>query len=110
MMNRVLRTTLVLLSVAVIFGCEKQDQNDTRATGESVTEKETHQLPPNNPYLMQDSAYTHVHFDAAANDASRVAAWTGDMILTDANIDWLPWVTTIGTAHAGQYLLLAEAV
>jgi hypothetical protein len=99
MMNRALRTMLVLLSVAVIFGCEKLDQNDTQATEESVTKKETHQLPPNNPYLMQDSAYSHVHFDPAANDASRVAAWTEDMTLTDANVDWLPWVATIGTSH-----------
>jgi hypothetical protein len=94
----------VLLGAAV--GCSKESPtpaaDEAKPASSAVTEaksEQRHALPPNNPYLMQDSAYSHVHFDAAANDASRLAAWTGDRTLNDANVDWLPWVTTIGTAH-----------
>ena len=98
-MKKKLKTMIVLLFITALIGCENQDQKDTQPTDEGITKNESHQLPPNNPFLMQNSSYSHVHFDAAANDVTRLAAWTGDITLTDDNVDWLPWVTTIGTAH-----------
>ena len=61
--------------------------------------KQKHTLPPNNPALIQNSSYGHVHFDPAANDATEWPAWKADFALAEENIQWLPWVTTIGTAH-----------
>jgi hypothetical protein len=112
-MNRHIMKTATLMGYACAIlllgtaaGCSKQSPapaaDEDKPASSALTEaksEQSHALPPNNPFLMKDSAYSHVHFDAAANDASRVAAWTGDITLTDANIDWLPWVTTIGTAH-----------
>ena len=56
--------------------------------------KQKHTLPPNNPALIQNSSYGHVHFDPAANDATEWPAWKADFALAEENIQWLPWVTT----------------
>jgi hypothetical protein len=56
-------------------------------------------LPPNNPYLIQNSVYPLVHFDAGATDSTTLPIWSGDSTLEPSQIKWLPGVTTIGTAH-----------
>lgn len=56
-------------------------------------------LPPDHPFVMQDSVYPIVHSDPAANDATRVPSWKGSRSLSPDDVDWLPWVTGIGTAH-----------
>jgi hypothetical protein len=58
-----------------------------------------HTLPPNNSFIIQNSYYGHVHFDAAANDATKLPLWKGNRTISEDNVKWLPWVTTIGTGH-----------
>jgi hypothetical protein len=61
--------------------------------------QDRHALPPNNPFLIQDSVYPMVHFDAAQTDATMLPSWQGVSTVEPSQIDWLPGVTTIGTAH-----------
>ena len=56
-------------------------------------------LPPNNPFLIQNSSYPCIHFDPAQTDAIRLPAWTGDSTLEPAQVSWLPGVSTIGASH-----------
>ena len=37
-----------------------------------------HTLPPNNPYLIQDSLYPMAHFNSAQTDVTQLSAWQGD--------------------------------
>jgi hypothetical protein len=98
-MKKKLKTMLVLLCVAVLIGCENQDQEDTQSIDEGITKNESYQLPPNNLYLIQNSNYPSVHFNPAQSDVSVLPTWDEDISLEDKNIEWLPWVTSIGTAH-----------
>jgi hypothetical protein len=36
-----------------------------------------HALPPNNPFLIQDSVYPSVHFDSAQADTTTLPIWAG---------------------------------
>jgi hypothetical protein len=58
-----------------------------------------HNLPPNNPFLIQSSAYPSVHFDPAQTDTTKLPVWKGNMKLEPSQVDWLPGLTTIGTVH-----------
>ncbi|MCK4823881.1 hypothetical protein KA005_49465, partial [bacterium] len=62
-------------------------------------ESKTYQLPPNNPYLIQNSQYPSVHFNPAQSDATDLPTWNKDITLKEENIKWLPWLTHVGTAH-----------
>ena len=37
-----------------------------------------HTLPPNNPYLIQDSLYPMAHFNSAQTDVTQPPGWMGD--------------------------------
>ena len=56
-------------------------------------------MPPVNPYLIQDSVYPSVHFDPAQTDATTLPIWPGSSTLEPSQVQWLPGLTTIGTAH-----------
>ena len=58
-----------------------------------------HALPPNNPFLVQNSAYPSVHFDSAQTDTTTLPTWPGKSTLEPSQVDWLPGLTTIGTVH-----------
>jgi hypothetical protein len=56
-------------------------------------------LPPNNPFLIQNSAYPSVHFNSAQTDVTTLPVWQGETEIEPSQVDWLPGVTTMGTAH-----------
>jgi hypothetical protein len=56
-------------------------------------------LPPVNPFLIQNSVYPSVHFDAAQTDTTSLPIWQGETKIEAAQVQWLPGVTTIGTVH-----------
>lgn len=56
-------------------------------------------LPPNNPYLIQDSLYPMTHFNSAQTDVTSLAAGTEDWTVEPSQTRWLPGVALIGTAH-----------
>jgi hypothetical protein len=56
-------------------------------------------LPPNNPFLVQNSVYPSVHFDPAQTDATTLPIWQGSSTVEPSQVQWLPGLTTIGTAH-----------
>ena len=64
-----------------------------------TAEKQEYTLPPNNPFLIQNSVYPLVHFDAGATDTTTLPIWPGDSTLEPSQVQWLPGLTTIGTAH-----------
>jgi hypothetical protein len=39
--------------------------------------QERHALPPNNPFLIQNSVYPSVHFDPAQTDTTSLPIWEG---------------------------------
>jgi hypothetical protein len=94
-MDKLIKLLIILLSAAFLFsGCQQKQSEQT-----DKTKSKSHSLPPNNPFLIQNSSYGHVHFDAAANDVTKLPSWKGNLTLNEDNVKWLPWVTTIGTAH-----------
>jgi len=56
-------------------------------------------LPPAHPYLIQNSVYPSVHFDAAQTDTTSLPIWPGKTKIEPAQVQWLPGITTIGTVH-----------
>jgi hypothetical protein len=58
-----------------------------------------HALPPNNPFLIQNSVYPSVHFDSAQTDTTSLPVWKGNSKIEPAQIQWLPGLNTIGTVH-----------
>lgn len=64
-----------------------------------TTKKEKPALPPNNPYLIQDSLYPMTHFNSAQTDVTSLAAGTDDWTVKPSQTRWLPGVALIGTAH-----------
>ena len=58
-----------------------------------------HNLPPNNPFLIQNSVYPSTHWDAAQTDATTLPVWPGDSRLEPSQVDWLPGLTHIGVVH-----------
>ena len=61
--------------------------------------QELQELPPNNPFLIQNSVYPTVHFDPAQTDTTMVPVWEGDSKIEPSQVKWLPGLTTIGTVH-----------
>jgi hypothetical protein len=58
-----------------------------------------HALPPNNPFLIQNSVYPSVHFDSAQTDTTTLPIWEGSSKIKPAQVKWLPGVGSIGTVH-----------
>ena len=58
-----------------------------------------HALPPNHPFLIQKTVYPLVHFNTGATDTTTLPSWSGDSTLEPSQVQWIPGLTTIGTAH-----------
>ncbi|QDT68651.1 hypothetical protein MalM25_15750 [Planctomycetes bacterium MalM25] len=56
-------------------------------------------LPPAHPFLIQNSLYPSVHFDAAQTDTTSLPVWESETKIVPSQVQWLPGVTTIGTVH-----------
>jgi hypothetical protein len=66
-------------------------------------------LPPNNPFLIQNSVYPSVHFDSAQTDTTTLPIWKGSSKIQPAQVQWLPGVGSIGTVHR-PYLSGEQAI
>jgi hypothetical protein len=88
---------ILLIGILILSGCVNQDKKKESKVEETV--QTSYQLPPNNPFLIQNSVYPSVHFDCAQSDATNLPSWNKDITIEDKNVKWLPWVTAIGTAH-----------
>ncbi|MGI9342223.1 MAG: hypothetical protein ACR2QV_05200 [Gammaproteobacteria bacterium] len=105
-MNR-LSYACAIVMVGTVLGCSKQEApapaTDEVGTVSSAmtesTETRRHALPPNNPFLIQNTVYPMVHFDTGATDTTTLPSWPGNSTLEPSQVDWIPGVTTIGTAH-----------
>jgi hypothetical protein len=86
-----LKLFTILIGLLLLFGCNNQENRETKS--------DTFQLPPINPYMIQNSHYPTVHFNSAQSDVSNLPTWNKDITLKKENVKWLPWVTSIGTAH-----------
>lgn len=95
-MNK-LQIILVLFGLIAFFGCNNQNSNKSKST-EIATEVK-YQLPPKNPYLIANSHYPSVHFNPAQSDVTALPSWNKNGTLSEENVQWLPWVTSIGTVH-----------
>ena len=84
--------TSIVLACVVVLGAGAQEQ-------QSSFSQPRHALPPNNPFLIQNSVYPSVHFNSAQTDVTTLPVWRGDSTIEPSQVDWLPGVTTIGTAH-----------
>jgi hypothetical protein len=89
-MMKILNLFSFLIGLFVLAGC-----------GNQIKEKElaSFQMPPNNPFLIQNSMYPSVHFNSAQSDATGLNSWDENITITKENVEWLPWVTSIGAAH-----------
>ena len=95
----------VILLLGMALGCSQpgpeQASDEAKAAASSTTEARhalPHALPPNNPFLIQNSVYPATHFDAAQTDTTTLPVWQGDSTLEPSQVQWLPSLTTIGTA------------
>jgi hypothetical protein len=89
----------LLIGLLLIVGCGNQGNKNEQAKQEEKSEISSYQLPPTNPYLIQNSRYPSVHFNAAQSDATSLPSWDNSLTIKEENIKWLPWVTSIGAAH-----------
>jgi len=94
------------LLLGTALGCSQprpEQASDEAKTGSSATTEANsahrHALPPNNPFLIQNSIYPSVHFNSAQTDVTTLPVWQGDVQIEPSQADWLPGVTTIGTVH-----------
>jgi hypothetical protein len=60
---------------------------------------QAYSLPPNNPFLIQNSRYPMTHFNSAQTDVTQLSAWMGDWTVELSQTSWLPGVAFIGSAH-----------
>ena len=68
-------------------------------SGLPLQAQEQKNLPPVNPFLIQNSVYPTVHYNPAQTDAITLPIWKGDSKIEPSQVQWLPGVTTIGTAE-----------
>ena len=102
----ILRLAIANLLLGTALGCSQprpEQASDEAKTGSSATTEANsahrHALPPNNPFLIQNSIYPSVHFNSAQTDVTTLPVWQGDVQIEPSQADWLPGVTTIGTVH-----------
>ena len=105
---------ILLLGMAV--GCSKQSPapavDEAKPASSAMTEAKDapqHALPPTNPFLIQDSVYPSVHFDAAQTDTTTFPIWPGSSTIDPSQVQWLPGLNAIGTAHR-PYLSGEQAI
>lgn len=96
---KVLNLFSILLVILLIVGCGDQNKEKEQSEKEGKSKSLAYQLPPNNPYLIQNSKYPSVHFNPAQSDATDLPTWNKDIALGEENVKWLPWLTHVGTAH-----------
>ena len=89
--------TILLAAALLLAGCK--DQKKKEEAEEEQTTAASFQLPPVNPFLIANSSYPSVHSNPAQSDVTSWPTWNEDVILEEAKVQWLPWVTSIGTAH-----------
>ncbi|TWT81388.1 hypothetical protein CA13_28400 [Planctomycetes bacterium CA13] len=65
----------------------------------TVNAQQPAELPPTHPFLIQNSVYPSIHFDAAQTDTTALPVWKGETRIEPSQVQWLPGVTTIGTVH-----------
>jgi hypothetical protein len=65
-----------------------------------------HALPPNNPFLIQNSVYPSVHFDSGQTDTTSLPVWRGDSKLEPSQVQWLPGLNAIGTQTGREVWLV----
>ena len=68
-------------------------------SGLHLQAQEQKNLPPVNPFLIQNSVYPTVHYNPAQTDAITLPIWKGDSKIEPSQVQWLPGVTTIGTVQ-----------
>jgi hypothetical protein len=90
-MNINLITGIALACVVALAGCTQEQQSSFSQQGPA--------LPPNNPFLIQNSVYPSVHFNSAQTDVTTLPVWQGDVKIEPSQVNWLPGLTTIGTVH-----------
>jgi hypothetical protein len=95
----------ICLLLGATAGCSKESPtpaaDEAQAAPSATTEVNRvrqHALPPNNPFLIQNSVYPATHFNAAQTDTTTLPVWLGDSTLEPSQVQWLPSLTTIGTA------------
>jgi hypothetical protein len=94
---RVFKSIVILVGTLFLSGCVNQEKKTENQ--EEADVQVSYQHPPNNPYLIQNSVYPSVHFNTAQSDLTQLPSWTENITVNDENVKWLPWVTSIGTAH-----------
>jgi DMSO/TMAO reductase YedYZ molybdopterin-dependent catalytic subunit len=52
---------------------------DTAAAPAQPVPDQRHALPPDNPFLIQNSVYPATHFDPAQTDTTRLPVWEGNV-------------------------------
>ncbi len=97
---------LHLLLLGTALGCSQpgseEASDEVRTTSSGTAEANgafRYALPPNNPFLIQNSVYPSVHFNSAQTDVTTLPVWHGNGKIEPSQVDWLPGLTTIGTVH-----------
>lgn len=86
-----------LIVTAVFASCG--DFNQKATSDVDKNSQLEYQLPPKNPFLIANSKYPSVHFNPAQSDVTALPSWNISGTLSEENIQWLPWITSIGTVH-----------
>jgi hypothetical protein len=67
---------------------------------QKAAESATLDQVPQNPFLISDSFYPIVHFDASQSDATPVRMWEGNHTVTPDQVEWVPSTIAIpGNVH-----------
>jgi hypothetical protein len=90
---------LALATSLAIQGCAEAPPSEGAQEPEPASSQTLPALPPNNPYLIQNSVYPSVHFDPAQTDATTLPVWQGNGTIDPSQVEWLPGVGSIGTVH-----------
>jgi hypothetical protein len=88
---------MIICLVVLALGMSACQQKQSEQTGKKISE--SYSLPPNNPFLIQNSNYPTVHFNSAQTDVTTIPVWKGEMSIKPSQVSWLPGLTTIGTVH-----------
>jgi hypothetical protein len=56
--------------------------------------------PPAHPFLMANSVYPMIHWNAQATDVTSIESWTGNHKVSPQQVQWIPMPpSNVGTAH-----------
>ena len=89
------------MALLVALGCSNEPSTDPGVAENAGAKNETTTwaLPPTNPYLMQNSVYPVVHFNASSTDVTPIESWTGSFELSPSQVTWIPSVASVGAGH-----------